>query len=234
MFVEVLPISYAYAAGLVAAVNPCGILFVPSLAGYYVGSAPGGRSAPSRRAARAALFGAMATLGFVTLFAAVGAVFVAGGRALVSYFPAGGLAVGVGFAALGLWMILTGRSVGFASASRALGSVEVRGDVRSPYLFGLAYGVASLACTLPVFLVVVGTSLLGSDPVQAGSQFLAYALGMGTILSAVVGGATFFDATVRRATRWAMPYIHELMAAMLLGTGLFVIVYWLDALGALR
>lgn len=231
--VEVLPISYAYAAGLVAAVNPCGILFVPSLAAYYVGATAGNESPPWERGARALIFGTVATLGFLTLFAAVGAVFVAGGRAIASYFPIGGLAVGVGFTALGLWMILTGGSVGFASASRALGSVQVRGDVRSPYLFGLAYGVASLACTLPVFLVVVGTSLLGNDPVQAGRQFLAYALGMGTVLTAVVVGATFFQSAVSRATRWVVPYMHELMAAVLLGTGLFVFLYWLEALGGL-
>ncbi|MSQ24582.1 MAG: cytochrome c biogenesis protein CcdA [Chloroflexi bacterium] len=232
--VEVLPISYAYAAGLVAAVNPCGILFVPSLAALYVGSAPSGDFTAWKRGGRALVFGTMATLGFVTLFAAVGAVFVAGGRAIATYFPTGGLLVGVGFTALGLGMILTGRSVGFASASRAMGSVRVGDDIRSPYLFGLAYGVASLACTLPVFLVVVGTSLLGSDFWQAGSQFLAYALGMGTILTLVVVGATFFQATVTRATRWVLPYMHELMAAMLLGAGLFIFVYWLDALGGLR
>ena len=233
-FVEVLPISYAYAAGLVAAVNPCGILFVPSLAAYYVGSAPGSESPGWKRAARALLFGGLATLGFVVLFAAVGSVFVAGGRAIASYFPIGGLAVGLGFTAGGLWMILTGRSFGLAGASRALGAVEMRSDLRSPFLFGLAYGVASLACTLPVFLVVVGTSLLGNDPRQAAGQFLAYALGMGTVLSAVVIGAAFFQSTVTRATRWAVPYVHELMAAMLLGTGLFVFVYWLGPFGALR
>jgi cytochrome c-type biogenesis protein len=211
-------------------VNPCGIMFVPSLAAYYVGGSLGAHVPALRRAGRALSFGLVATLGFVVLFAAVGGVFVAGGRAMVTYFPYGGLAVGAGFAFLGLWMIVSGGSVGVFATSRAMGSVNVGDGLRSPFLFGLAYGVASLACTLPVFLVVVGTSLLGNDARLAASQFVAYALGMGTVLCAVVLGAAFFEAAVTRATRWVLPQIHDLMAAMLLGMGIFVFAYWLEPL----
>ena len=223
-----LPFGYAYAAGMVAAVNPCGVLLLPSLVAYYLGGADDAPAlAPWRRAARAALLGGMATLGFVALFASVGLVFAASGRALGALFPIGGLAVGIALALLGLWMVLTGRSVGLASASRAMGGVRLQADVRSMFLFGVGYGVASLACTLPVFLVVVGTTLAATGIVQAAAQFVIFALGMGTLLTAVIVGAAFVRSAVTRSLRAAVPYLHRLAASLLLGAGIFLTHYWL-------
>jgi len=222
-----LPFGYAYAAGMVAAVNPCGVLLLPSLVAYYLGGDDAPRLTTWGRAARAALLGAMATAGFVALFASFGLVFAASGRALGALFPVGGLAVGIALASLGLWMVMTGRSVGLASASRAMGGVRLQADVRSMFLFGVGYGVASLACTLPVFLVVVGTTLTATGIVQAAAQFVAFALGMGTLLTAVIVGAAFVRSAVTRSLRAALPYLHRLAASMLLGAGIFLTHYWL-------
>ncbi len=37
--VDLLPVSYAFAAGMVASVNPCGVLILPSCVIYQLGSA---------------------------------------------------------------------------------------------------------------------------------------------------------------------------------------------------
>ena len=227
-------LGYAYAAGMVAAVNPCGILLVPSLVAYYLGGHEAAEVSLGQRAARAFSLGVMATLGFIVLFAAIGAVFVAGGRAIAAYFPVGGLLVGIGLATIGLWMIATGKSFGPASAARAMEGVQLQHSLRSLFVFGLGYGVASLACTLPVFLVVVGTSVLGGNAAQAGTHFVAYALGMGTVLTSVVVGAAFFQSAVAGATRRIVPYVHGVMASLLLSAGLFIVVYWLEAADLLR
>lgn len=223
-----LPFGYAYAAGMVAAVNPCGVLLLPSLVAYYLGGDDVPRHTTWGRAARAALLGAMATAGFVALFASVGFVFAASGRALGALFPLGGLAVGIALTSLGLWMVMTGRSVGLASASRAMGGVRLQADVRSMFLFGVGYGVASLACTLPVFLVVVGTTLAATGIVQATAQFVMFALGMGTLITVVIVGAAFVRSAVTRSLRATLPYLHRLAASLLLGAGIFLIHYWLQ------
>lgn len=231
---DLLPFGYAYGAGMVAAVNPCGVLLLPSLVAYYLG---GGEAAELRwweRAAKAFLLGAMATVGFVVLFAGVGSVFALGGRALSAYFPVGGLAVGVMLASLGAWMVATGHTLGLSRAGAAMGAVRLGADVRSLLVFGVAYGVASLACTLPVFLVVVGTALTGAGLLPAIGQFVGYALGMGTMLTAVTVAAAFFRGTVSRSLRWLAPYVHRAAAALLLGAGIFLIHYWLEPSGILR
>jgi cytochrome c-type biogenesis protein len=229
---ELLPFGYAYAAGMVAAFNPCGILLVPSLVAYYLGTDDDEVEATWwDRVGRALVFGVIASLGFVILFAGVGLLFVATGRAIGSSFPIGGLAIGVALAALGGWMLVTESSLGIASASRAMGHVRVEARPLSLLLFGVAYGVASLACTLPVFLVVVGSAVMAREPVLALAQFISYATGMGTMLTIVVVGAALFRSMVTRSIRDAMPYVQRVSASMLLGAGIFIIHYWLGPSG---
>lgn len=225
-----LPLGYAFAAGMVATVNPCGVLLLPSLVAYYLGSERPEDVPPAQRATRALLLGMMATLGFVAVFGVVGGVIALGGRAIAAYFPVGGLLVGLALLAIGALLALTGRSLGLATASRAMEGADPRGGVGSLFLFGVSYGVASLACTLPVFLVVAGAALAAGSLFDAAGQFLSYALGMGTVLTLVVLGAAFARATVARTVRRVVPFVHRLAASLLLGAGVFVTWYWLSAL----
>jgi cytochrome c biogenesis protein CcdA len=168
----------------------------------------------------------MATLGFVALFAGVGIVIGAGGRALAGAFPIAGLIVGLLLVLAGAWLALSGRAMGVPVASRALGGAAL-GDARSLFLYGVGYGVCSLSCTLPVFLVVAGTALASGGVVAAVGQFVGHALGMGLMLTGVILGATLFQAAVTRWTRAVAPYVHRLSAAFLLGAGIFIVHYWL-------
>ncbi len=223
---SVFPLGYAFAAGMVATVNPCGVLLLPSLVAYYLGQSASGSAAIVQRAGRALLLGIMATIGFVILFALVGLIVGVGGRAIGGAFPIGSLIIGSSLAALGVWLILSGREVGILAAGRSLGYVRLRNDLWSMLLFGIGYAVASLACTLPVFLVVVGSALASTGVVGALIQFISYALGMGMVLTVVILAAAFFQTFVQRSVRQIAPYVHRLSAAFLIGAGMFLIDYW--------
>lgn len=226
---DLLPVGYAFGAGMVAAVNPCGVLLLPSLVAYYLaGSATAGQASAGGRLGRALLLAAMATLGFVGLFGFVGAVVGAGGTALAAAFPVGGLAVGLLLTAVGAWLVVSGRTLGVLAAGRAMGRVRLAG-VRSLFLFGVAYAVCSLSCTLPIFLVVAGTALAAGGALAAVREFVAYGLGMGVVLTAVVLAATLFEGAAARWARLVVPYVHRLAAAFLLGAGIFITDYWLSA-----
>lgn len=226
---SLLPVGYAFGAGMVATVNPCGVLLLPSLVAYYLGREEEAALGAAQRAGKGLLFGALATLGFVSLFALIGLIIGTGGRALASAFPIGGLAVGVGLAGLGVWLALTGRGFGILAASRAMGRVPLGTDLRSLYLFGVGYAVTSLACTLPIFMVVAMSALSAGGPLAAVGQFVSYALGMGTVLTAVVVAAAFFQSAVARWLRGIVPHVHRLAAAFLIGAGIFVANYWLSS-----
>lgn len=222
-----LPVGYAFAAGMVAAVNPCGILLLPSLLAYALARGEGTLPRPGLRALA---LGASATGGFVLLFGAAGLVVGSGARAMARWFPYGGLGVGVVLALLGTWLALSGRELGIPSAARGWERARGGRGFLSYVGFGMAYGTCSLACTLPVFLAVVASALATGSVAAAVGSFLAYAVGMGTVLTAALVGVASFEAAVMRWVRSLVPYVPRLAAAFLVAAGLFTVAYWWKAL----
>ncbi len=222
-----LPLGYAFGAGMVASVNPCGFLMLPAFGTYYLGLEGAGEEGrpPLLRAAQAVGLGLMATLGFVALFGTVGLVLALVGRGLAAYFPYGGLLIGLGLVGLGVWLLVTGHSVGILAASRV--QPTFGGTAASVFLFGIGYGISSLACTLPVFLVVVGTALVSRGMLDALGQFVSFGLGMGLVLTLVTLGVAFFKGVVTGRLRRLFPYVHRVSAVFVLLAGLYVVYYWL-------
>ena len=224
---QLLPVGYAFGAGMVASVNPCGFFLLPSYASYQLGADEEGFSQSSRvrRLARALVLGGTATLGFVSLFTLIGAVVGYGGTRLVAAFPYAGVAIGVGMVGLGVWLVATGKGMGFAIANRAI--IAPRRNQRNVFLFGVGYAVASLCCTLPIFLVVVGSSLAAGSWLASLGQYVGYGLGMGAVLIGVTVGTALFKGTVARWLRGALPHVHRASSLFLLAAGAYVIYYWL-------
>ena len=225
-FAGALPIGFAAAAGVVASVNPCGFFMLPGYVAYQLGTQEAGYNqlSHSRRISRALAVGLMATLGFVLIFAAVGAVIAAGGSFLGRVFPFLGLSVGVLMVIFGAYLLITHRYIGVLAASRI--QVTPQRNLGNAFLFGLGYAVGSLSCTLPIFLVVVGGALGAAGFLASFSQFLAFALGMGVVVIAVTIGAAIFRDAVARFLRGALPHVHRASSLFLVGAGGYLIYYW--------
>jgi cytochrome c biogenesis protein CcdA len=183
-----LPVGYAFAAGMVASVNPCGFLMLPTYLSYHLGTQEQGyyEQPAARRLLKALSLGLVATAGFLAILTVVGAVIAAGGQWLIRVFPYAGVAIGAAMLLLGLWLLVTHRTLGIMAASRV--TVSPQRNLRNVFLFGIAYATGSLSCTLPIFLVVVGSSLASQGLVSSFVQFIGYGLGMGSILIAVTIG----------------------------------------------
>lgn len=171
-------------------------LLVLGLAASVAGVALLGRT---KAAARGALFGALATLGFLTVFLAIGLPIAFLARWLAPYLAWLAVVVGVVLVALGV-LTLAGKSI-------TVPVPGLRGDVSSPrgfYLFGLGYGVASLSCTFPVFLAVIAAGAVSGGFLSALGMFGAYAMGKATLLVGVtvltIAGGAQAGARVKRLT----------------------------------
>jgi cytochrome c biogenesis protein CcdA len=222
-----LPVGYAFAAGMVASVNPCGILMLPSYILYQL-RAEGTSPSVARRLSKGLLIAFVVTSGFIVIFAATGGIIVAGGQRLITVFPYAGLAIGAAMVWLGAWLLVTNKAFGILAASRVV--VTPQRDLNA-FLFGIAYAIGSLSCTLPIFLVVVGTSLASEGLIPSFGQFIGYALGMGTIIFAVTIGAILFRQAMVRWLRLMTPYIHRVSAMFLIGAGAYLIYYWVFQAG---
>jgi cytochrome c biogenesis protein CcdA len=222
-----LPVGYAFAAGMVASVNPCGFLMLPSYISYHLGTEEDGYygQPASRRAVKALTMGLVATAGFLAILTVVGLVIAAGGHWLIRVFPYAGVVIGGAMVILGIWLLATRRSLGILAASRV--TVSPQRNMGNVFLFGIAYAIGSLSCTLPIFLVVVGSSLASQGLMESSMQFIGYGLGMGTILTAVTVGAALFRGTVAKGLRSAIPYVHRMSDLFLAGAGAYLVCYWL-------
>lgn len=161
---------YAFIAGALATLNPCGFALLPAVLGRFMAQSLGGAKAGLR-------LGLLLTLGTLTAFGALGLAFIWVGGLVGRYLPYLNLGLGLGLLAMGV-LALLGKGTGL---SLGLRSPKEKGFVQF-YGFGLAYGFASLGCTLPVFLSVVGFALT-QGPVDGALAFLAYGLGMGAVLT---------------------------------------------------
>lgn len=228
---SLLPVGYAFAAGMVASVNPCGALMLPSYILFQLGADEGDPPSVVDQLFKSLRIAMATTAGFAVVFGAVGLVVSAGGRWLTDLFPYAGLLVGGAMVGLGLWLLASHRTIGILAASRV--SVTPRRSAGNVFLFGIAYGVSSLSCTLPIFLVVVGSALSGGDLVVSVAQFLGYALGMGAVLAAITVGTALFREAIERWLRRLIPYVHRVSALFLIGAGVYLIAYWLAEVGLL-
>ena len=223
-----LPVGYAFAAGMVASVNPCGVLMLPNYVLFHLGTGGTG-SSTARRALRALLIAAVVTAGFILIFAAAGIVISAGGQWLVTSFPYFGIILGVAMAALGVWILISGKTLSILGGGKV--NVKRQQTLGNAFAFGIAYALGSLSCTLPIFLVVVGTSLTGGGLLASFGQFIGYALGMGTIIVAVTLGAALFRRAMGRWMRLVTPYIHRVTAMFVIGAGAYLVYYWVFQAG---
>ena len=229
-----LPLGYAFGAGVVSAVNPCGFALLPTYLGIYLGTADASSSIAARLG-RAVLVSLTVTASFVLLFGLAGLVLSLVSSALGTYFPWIGLAVGIivialGGAVVGGAHLYSWLGQGFGDR---IGPAARRGGIRGYAAYGLAYGACSLGCTLPIFLGVVATGLAAGGPVGAFRQFVLYALGMGLALSALTVATAFVKHTAARPGRWVGPWLEPAGAVLLLVTGAYVVFYWLGAGGVL-
>lgn len=73
---------------------------------------------------------------------------------------------------------------------------------------GAPLRLGSLSCTLPVFLLVVGSVLATGRGIVTGlGQFVSYALGMGAVLIAVTLGTALFRGAVVDRLRRLAPHV---------------------------
>ncbi|MBT3941719.1 MAG: cytochrome c biogenesis protein CcdA [Chloroflexi bacterium] len=229
---SLLPLGFAFTVGMVATVNPCGFVMLPAYLGLYIGTDSGDESVRlDRRMARAGTVSLSVGLGFILLFGIVGVVITSVTSSIVQYFDWIGLGVGILMGGTAAYVLAGGKL--YNNFAQNTGSKI--GDPRDTtligyFLFGVSYAVASLGCTLPLFLAVVASSATGSFLFGA-SQFVSYALGMAVLFTALTLSVALFQGAMIKWVRKAIPYVQPVSAVLLLLAGAYLIFYWLTVGG---
>jgi cytochrome c-type biogenesis protein len=209
----------ALVAGALAAVNPCGVPLLPAFLSFYVGAEEKRLPQAPTRALQGALVGLLVCAGFLAVFVAVGLPVSYGATTVAEALPWTGIAIGVVLILLGLALV-AGRSLYLTQ--RAPLRVRRERRLEAMLLFGVGYGIASLACTLPIFLALVGVSVGPSKLVV----FAAYGAGMALMLMALSIGAALMRDGLTRGLRRLLPHMERIAGALLAVAGGYLVYYW--------
>ena len=221
---------FAFAAGMASAVNPCGFAMLPAYLGLYLGSNLSEEERPGPVAAilRGLVIGGAVSAGFILLFGVVGGAVGLSASFISGLLPWLGLIIGAALVGTGAWMVAGGKLyTGIAArAADRLGNPNTV-SVRSFFTFGLSYGTASLSCTLPIFIAVVGIGSATSSLLQVVGNFFLYAIGMGLVIMVMTLGMAIFKSGMVRLMRRALPYIQPIASAFMVIAGAYIVFYWL-------
>lgn len=220
-------VGLAFAAGLVAALNPCGFAMLPAYLALVVrGNTTEGGAA--RAVGRAVAATVAMTLGFLAVFAAFGLLTVSLASTVQRYMPYVTVVIGVALVALGL-LLLFGRELAVAQPNRLArsGSWAPTRRLGSMFGYGVGYAVASLSCTVGPFLAVTGAGIGAASTVSRIWVYLAYAAGFALIIGALAVAAALAGSAIVDRMRRILPYVNRIGGAVLVLVGLYVGYYGL-------
>lgn len=222
-------LAIAFSAGMVATVNPCGFALLPAYLSYFLGldaSEASERTDRSRSpVVRALVVSAAVTAGFLVVFGIMGLVWSSVSSVLGQRLPWFTIVVGVALVVLGIAVLR-----GFEPIVR-LPHLDVDRSGRellTMFLYGISYAIASLSCTIPVFIGLVSVTIDGSFG-QSLASFLAYGLGMGMTLAILTMAVALARSGIVTTFRRLLPHMQKISGGLLVIAGTFVAYYgWVE------
>ena len=217
---------FAFAAGLLSTVNPCGFAMLPAYLSFFMGLQE--EEAPSRRAlvGRALKTGGMVSAGFLAVFGLVGLLVAIGSEAFREVVAEGlswvALFTGAAVVGLGVWLLL-GNSIkinvpNFRTSTRSHGAGSL-------FSFGISYGLASLSCAFPIFAGVIITGF-GRGFGDGIVSTLAYGAGMAAVVMALTLGLALGKDSLVHRLRQVSRRFNQLAGVVLVLAGAFIVFYW--------
>jgi cytochrome c biogenesis protein CcdA len=226
-------LGLAFAAGLVAALNPCGFAMLPAYLTLVVRGEGNGQGAPPARTGLRALSRALAatvamTLGFLTVFGLFGLLTVSVASAVQQYLPYITVVLGIVLVALGIWLLL-GRELTVLLPNPLARSARWAPTARlgSMYAYGVGYAIASLSCTIGPFLAVSGAAFRRASILDGLATYVAYAGGISLVVGVLAIAVALASSALIDRMRRILPYVNRIGGALVALVGLYVGYYGL-------
>lgn len=217
----------SFSNGLLAAVNPCGFVLLPTYLMYFLGMEslrPGAERSSIRRALTVS---AAVSAGFVLVFVVIGAIYKWSTSWFVDKSPWISLAIGIALVILGIAMVF-GFQIPFTTPKLDVGKRDR--TVRSMFVFGIAYAVASIGCTIGLFTgVVLGT--VNTDGILRGVVAIGfYGLGMGLIVTGLTVSLAMANTALLSVLRKGMVAFEYVAGVFVLLSGVYLSWYWYNSI----
>ncbi|MEY3054627.1 MAG: hypothetical protein RL550_1150 [Actinomycetota bacterium] len=219
----------SFGSGLLAAVNPCGFVLLPTYLMYYLGLSgrPGESGAREGAVARALVVSLSLSGGFMSVFLVVGSI----SRLFTDWINQNAkyvsLVIGLALVVLGVSMLF-GYRLPLTTPKLDVGGRTKDRTVLSMFLFGVAYAVASIGCTIgPFSATVLGT--IDTSGFAAGLvAIVLYGGAMSLLVTALTVSLAVAQGGLLKVLRRGMTYVEVGSAIVMILSGLYLAWYWFN------
>lgn len=226
-----LDLGYMFILGVLATVNPCGFVLLPTYLMYFLGL-EGTRPGTQRAAiSRALVVAATVALGFFTVFLVIGLLYNAGVDWFVQQSDWISIGIGLLMVALGIAMIF-GYHLTIGTPRLGVGGKDR--TVVSMFLYGISYAVASIGCTIGLFASAVLKNVDRQGFAAGVLGIVTYAVGMGVMLAALTVALATARTGLLSVLRRVMVHLDRIAGVFLVLTGLYLSWYWWSAIADKR
>jgi cytochrome c biogenesis protein CcdA len=218
--------AYSFMLGVLAAVNPCGFVLLPAYLLYFLGI--DSRSAVHQRAPiqRALAVSAAVSSGFLLVFLVIGTISRLFTQWIELNAKYAGFVVGIVLVGVGIAMLLGWKP---AFATPTITPSKER-SLRAMFIFGIAYAVASIGCTIG-FLTTAIFGSIGRDGFLSGVLSLVlYGLGMSLLVTTLTISLAAAQSGLVAFLKRGLPYMDRIAAVFLVLTGVYLSWYWFVAI----
>ncbi|MFM8266721.1 MAG: cytochrome c biogenesis CcdA family protein [Ilumatobacteraceae bacterium] len=223
MFALDARLATSFTTGLLAAINPCGFVLLPTYLLYFLGMEnlrPGAERTSLRRAIAVSL---SVSAGFISVFILIGAITKWSTNWFTERAPYVSLVIGVLLVVLGAAMIF-GYRLPFTTPKLDVGKRDR--SVVSMFVFGTAYAVASIGCTIGPFIAVV-LGGVSADGLATGIAAIGmYGLGMSLLVTGLTVTLALANTAMLRVLRKGMQWFEYVAGVFVLLTGVYLTYYW--------
>lgn len=216
-------LSLSFVRGMLAAVNPCGFILLPTYLLYFLGLSSADTGVARAPLRRALTVSAAVSAGFLAVFLVVGLIaelFTTWVVGNAKYLTA---VIGVALLVLGIAMLF-GYRLPITTPKLDTGGRDR--TVRSMFLYGIAYAVASIGCTIGLFMATLFGTATREGYLAGVANVVAYGAGMALLITALTVTLSVANVGLLKVLRSGMQYVEMLAGAFVLLSGLYLLWYF--------
>ena len=222
--------AYSFILGVLAAVNPCGFVLLPTYLIFFLGTREEPNLKTGERLRRALVVSSGISIGFLAIFFVIGVISRLFTQWIELNAKYASLAIGI-VLVIGGARMLTGWTPKFAVPQ--LGGVQTK-TFRATVVYGVAYAVASIGCTIGFLTTAVFGSIALNGFVSGVLSILLYGLGMAMLVTALTVSLAFAKTGILTIVKNQLHLIQRLGAIFVTLTGIYLVFYWYAAISETR
>ena len=222
--------AYSFILGVLAAVNPCGFVLLPTYLIFFLGTREEPNLKTGERLRRALVVSSGISIGFLAIFFVIGVISRLFTQWIELNAKYASLAIGI-VLVIGGARMLTGWTPKFAVPQ--LGGVQTK-TFRVTVVYGVAYAVASIGCTIGFLTTAVFGSIALHGFVSGVLSILLYGLGMAMLVTALTVSLAFAKTGLLTIVKNQLHLIQRLGAIFVTLTGIYLVFYWYAAISETR